>query len=502
MRRRLLCLLLTLGMLLSLIPALSANATTTINIGDYVQMGRYYDEPILWRCVDIDENGPLMLADRILTFKEFDASGNHTYADGTAQEDNDGHDRTQYGSNLWETSNIRCWLNSTATAGNVTWLDSCPPIADDVDAGYNAYADEKGFLAEGNFTASEQNAIKSVTQKSLLNVVDYDKLSIGGTYTLPYDFDISTVANDYDKAYYHYVTDRMFLLDVKQLNEVYLNSNILGYGNWFGYPTQKAIDKSGFKDMSASNSCDYWIRTPDGYLDCPGDVLYVNTEGNVFSAQAKSSDSGIMPAFYLNLSSAIFKSGSGWKGTPFIMAGGNIVISTPTPTVKNTSTLPNPPKFDSLDNNDKTIRGSAKAGDTITIISGTKKLGTAKVNSEGKFVLSIKPLVAGTKVQGIVINKFGSISSVAIVTVKDAIPPVAPKVNAISSKAKTVKGKTETLATVTVKVGAKKLGTVTADNKGYFTVKITSQKSGTVLSVTATDKSGNTSKVTKVKVRK
>jgi len=138
----------------------------TINIGDYVQMGSYYDEPILWRCVDIDENGSLMLADRILTIKPFDAAGNHKYADGTAQNDTSDGYRTYYGSNLWETSNMRCWLNSTATAGNLTWLDGCPPTADKVYRGWNAYANEKGFLAEGNFTVNEQNAMKSVTQKS------------------------------------------------------------------------------------------------------------------------------------------------------------------------------------------------------------------------------------------------------------------------------------------------------------------------------------------------
>ena len=41
-------------------------AAVGINIGDYVQMGTYYGAPILWRCVDIDENGPLMLSDKII----------------------------------------------------------------------------------------------------------------------------------------------------------------------------------------------------------------------------------------------------------------------------------------------------------------------------------------------------------------------------------------------------------------------------------------------------
>ena len=70
-----------------------------IKIGDYVQMGRYYNDPILWRCVDIDANGPLMLADKILAIKPFDAMGTHKYADGTVQYDQY-RDRANYGSNI------------------------------------------------------------------------------------------------------------------------------------------------------------------------------------------------------------------------------------------------------------------------------------------------------------------------------------------------------------------------------------------------------------------
>jgi putative cell wall-binding protein len=65
--KRLLSILLTMVMVFTIItvmPSATSQASATINIGDYVQMGKYYDEPILWRCVDIDENGPLMLADK------------------------------------------------------------------------------------------------------------------------------------------------------------------------------------------------------------------------------------------------------------------------------------------------------------------------------------------------------------------------------------------------------------------------------------------------------
>ena len=131
-------------------------------------MGKYYDKPIIWRCVDINENGPLMLSDRILAIKPFDANGNHKYLDGTPQTDDASNNRTSNGSNLWETSSMRSWLNSFASAGNVTWLDGCPPSENYVMAGYNYYSDEKGFLSEGNFTSNELNTIKNVTDKMFL----------------------------------------------------------------------------------------------------------------------------------------------------------------------------------------------------------------------------------------------------------------------------------------------------------------------------------------------
>jgi len=134
--------ILTLAIMLVSIPALPIQASTTIKIGDYVQIGIYYDEPILWRCVDIDENGPLILADKIISIKPFDANGTtHKYLNGNNQADNNYHYRRSYGSNLWQTSNMRCWLNSTSIAGNVTWLDGCPPIAANLSNGYNEYVD-------------------------------------------------------------------------------------------------------------------------------------------------------------------------------------------------------------------------------------------------------------------------------------------------------------------------------------------------------------------------
>ncbi|NLB81829.1 MAG: carboxypeptidase-like regulatory domain-containing protein, partial [Clostridiaceae bacterium] len=360
---------------ISFIPPPVVKAEANINIGDYVLMGKYYDELILWRCVDIDENGPLMLSDKIIAFKPFDATGYHTYADGTPQADTefwleDGYynyrfnGRVHYGSNLWETSNIRCWLNSAATAGNVTWLDNCPPTAQAlydynvIGAGQDGwwfvnwwtweeclkseYASEKGFLADGNFTAEERSLIKSVQQKSLLNEIDAPKLAIGGTAAHIYDTNISTVLQNYDTAYYHDVVDTMFLLDVKQLSKVYQNSAILGIDYWKkNYATLSALEHSIIIDPDPTLKHAYLLRTPHcefnivsfgeykyypiSYYRTLRDYEYVEYIEYMDARAILHNE--IRPAFYLDQSVASIESGIGSEQQPYILTDKASVLS-------------------------------------------------------------------------------------------------------------------------------------------------------------------------------
>ena len=156
MRKRIFSIFVTLCMLCALVPAFPAQAAEVrgIKVGDYVQMGTYYGKPILWRCVDIDDNGPLMLSDKILFAKAMDAKG-----DDKSGSHSRGGFRPNNGSNYWPDSNMRSWLNSDAEAGNVQWLCGNPPDKDHVTDGYNAYDQEAGFLT--NFTREEIGAINT-----------------------------------------------------------------------------------------------------------------------------------------------------------------------------------------------------------------------------------------------------------------------------------------------------------------------------------------------------
>lgn len=46
---------------------------------------------------------------------------------------------------------------------------------------------------------------------------------------MPYNTDIRTVADGFDRAYHENITDKVFLLDVRQLNSVYKNLGSLLY---------------------------------------------------------------------------------------------------------------------------------------------------------------------------------------------------------------------------------------------------------------------------------
>ena len=207
MRKRIFSALVCLSVLTAFIPALPVNAETEIKIGDYIQMGTYYGEPILWRCMDIDENGPLILSDKIICLKPFDAKTSANSTSGSHSRDDY---RSEYGSNYWADSNMRSWLNSTAPAGEVVWACGNPPSNDNVWESYNDYAGEAGFLTY--FSQDEQNSMKAVSQKSLVSYPEYSN-NVYTTGSEPHLWNpyIADVVANYDKAYAEYVTDKMFL---------------------------------------------------------------------------------------------------------------------------------------------------------------------------------------------------------------------------------------------------------------------------------------------------
>ena len=293
--------LLALCMTISLLPMfVQATSKPDIQVGDYIKMGTYNSASILWRCVSIDDNGPLMLADRIVDTLAYDAKTNDN---SNSKSHSRSYKRDDYGSNYWKDSNMRSWLNSTASAGKVDWLCGNPP-KDGYVSGTSAYNNKAGFLNE--FTKSEIAAMKTVTQRSLVSHPEYNKGIVEGDANsdLYYYTDISDAVANYDNAYFETTTEKVFLLDVKQANAVWKNlkSYYVAYNNdGMAWP--------------------YWLRTP--VTDCNHDMRYISSSGQVGRYAPWYSDLGVRPAFYLDSEYFVATSGTGSQSNPYIGSAPN-----------------------------------------------------------------------------------------------------------------------------------------------------------------------------------
>ena len=289
------------------LPVRAAGAETGVQLGDYIQLGRYDGEPILWRCVSVDKNGPLMLSDKVLCDSmPYDAQTSENSANGSHRRSSN---RSKYGSNHWRDSDMRSWLNSDADAGQVEWLCGNPP-KDGYILGGGAYDGKVGFL--NGFTPDEAAAIKTVTQRSIVSHPEYTAGYIDAPGAdLPYNTDIGSVADGYEGAHYENITDKVFLLDVKQLHTVY--ENLGGY-----YIGQ---NRNGI-------SWNYWLRTP--VTDCNHDMRYVTTQGSIGRDAPCKGYYGVRPAFYLDTAYYAVTSGSGTAADPYVgSAPGKPADSTP-----------------------------------------------------------------------------------------------------------------------------------------------------------------------------
>ena len=301
MVKKLTAVLLTMCMAVSLLPMFAQAASKPdIKVGDYVKMGTYNNASILWRCVSIDDNGPLMLADRIVDTLAYDAKTNDN---SNSKSHSRSYKRADYGSNYWRDSNMRSWLNSTAAAGKVDWLCGNPP-KDGYVSGTGAYNNKAGFL--NKFSKSEIAAMKTVTQRSLVSHPEYNKGIVEGDANsdLLYYTDISEAVANYDNSYFETTTEKVFLLDVKQANAVW--KNLKGY--------YVAYNNDGM-------AWPYWLRTP--VTDCNHDMRYVSSSGEVGRYAPWYSDLGVRPAFYLDTEYFVATSGSGTQGNPYVGSAPN-----------------------------------------------------------------------------------------------------------------------------------------------------------------------------------
>ena len=175
--------------------------------------------------------------------KAFDASG--------SQYDEDGYYSFEkyYGSNSWETSTLRKWLNSDDKL--VNWSNNAPD-AENIFNGEKPYSTEAGFLHRNNFNAKEKAIIKETT------------------YTAENGIKLN---------------DKVFLLSTEEAMAYSVCSNC--------YPLQH------LKHQAISKPYDIWTR--DAVRDTLHAVNTLKWDGSQSQNVANVSRSGVAPALKLNL---------------------------------------------------------------------------------------------------------------------------------------------------------------------------------------------------------
>ncbi|WP_431279166.1 Ig-like domain-containing protein [Leifsonia poae] len=166
-------------------------------------------------------------------------------------------------------------------------------------------------------------------------------------------------------------------------------------------------------------------------------------------------------------------------------------VSAPTPVTVDSS-KPEAPKPNPT--NGKTATGTAEPGTTVTVKDPNgKSIGSVPVAPDGTFSIPLSPVQPdGAVLTLVATDPSGNTSGPATVTVDDSRPD-APKPDPTNGK--TVTGTAESGTAVTVKdPSGAPIGTGTVAPDGTFSIPLTTpQPDRAVLSLTATDPSGNVS---------
>ncbi len=251
---------------------------SSVTVGKYIKLGSYKINPasttevgedIIWRVVKKeDKNGDgthelLLISDKIISLKAFDASGLNT----------------GYGDNRWGYSNIRDWLNSNATAGNVAWTHAGPTQSWN---GWNNYATKAGFL--NNLTTQEQSKIVPVT--------------------------LSTPTSTPSVTY----NEKVFLIAEGELPLLTAG----GYSDYRAQVTAKAVAESNYtSNPYAGQYWIYWTRTP--WTSFPHQTRTINASGTTYDYSAYHGHFGIRPMLYLNPVGIIVEGTGTLNTSPYII---------------------------------------------------------------------------------------------------------------------------------------------------------------------------------------
>jgi serralysin len=140
-----------------------------------------------------------------------------------------------------------------------------------------------------------------------------------------------------------------------------------------------------------------------------------------------------------------------------------------------------------------TFKGTAEAGSTVTLFDGSASVGTGTASAAGTWSIVSQTLTNGVhSMSAKAVDSAGNISnaSSALAVTVDTLPPGPPIVT--KGSASSLGGTGEAGATVTVFNGAPPIATVTVGAAGSWNVSIAAATVPRTLTVSQTDKAGNT----------
>lgn len=286
-----------------------------LKLGDYILFGSFLGESIIWQIIIFNSDGdPLLFSYNILTFRAFDSKGDKYLDDN----------RKISGSNNWETSNIRQWLNSKDDY--INWIRNRPTYENLSSYSQNIlmeagrYDNDKGFLSNGNFTIDEYRLIKPCTRKVVLAEIDKDNndgiLENIEPRPLP-GIKFADVRRD---RYFKNIEDRVFFLSIKELKEWVVDRGF----TYNKKPTVESINKRFVKNgfyFDINRNMDFWLSTP-----------YSNSSNSIYCAcnvynpiEAYHSLIGVVPAMYIKLNDSNIISGDGSLNSEYVLRDDSLI---------------------------------------------------------------------------------------------------------------------------------------------------------------------------------
>ncbi|MGJ7910204.1 Ig-like domain-containing protein [Neobacillus sp. LXY-1] len=165
------------------------------------------------------------------------------------------------------------------------------------------------------------------------------------------------------------------------------------------------------------------------------------------------------------------------------------------------TSVPDAPVVNPITDADTMIKGTAEAGTTVLVKNGDVELGHMVTDENGHFEMTIGKQAAGTVISVTATDAAGNTSEAVQLTVTDITAPDVPIVDDVTDADVMVTGTAESGSTVVATVNGKEIGHTTAIQDGKFIIPIAKQTAESIIEVTATDGSGNTSTAAQITVK-